>query len=140
LRKRNVQTGADSVEFREGGASVHERAAVRAERAEVSRGVSDWQIVHHAGGGLLWRSAFEAVHVAWGARPLAAQDTSFALGCGVLRRFLGEDWIDRHFAPGGKKGFLTIDESSREGRDVKGFRLIDLAEVLFNLQGAPGFR
>jgi hypothetical protein len=34
---------------------------------------------------------------------LRGQDTSFALGCGVLRRFLGEDWIDRHFAPEGKK-------------------------------------
>jgi hypothetical protein len=70
---------------------------------------------------------------------LNGQDTSFALACGVLRNFLGENWIDRHFAPEGKKGFLTIDESTPQTRDVKGFRLIDLAEVLFNVQDAPGF-
>lgn len=70
---------------------------------------------------------------------LSGQDTSFALACGVLRNFLGENWIDRHFAPEGKKGFLTIDESSPQAKEVSGFRLIELSEVLFNLQDAPGF-
>ena len=58
---------------------------------------------------------------------LHSQDKSFALGCGLLRRFLDEQWIDRHFAPSGKKGFLTLDESSPESRERSAFRLIDLS-------------
>jgi hypothetical protein len=67
------------------------------------------------------------------------QDKSFALACGILRQFLNEQWIDRHFDPKGKKGFLTLDETTPERREQSGFRLIDLSEVLFNLQDVPGF-
>jgi hypothetical protein len=70
---------------------------------------------------------------------LHGQDKSFALGCGILKRFLDEQWIDRHFSPSGKKGFLTLDESSPEGRERSAFRLIDLSEVLYNLQDVAGF-
>jgi hypothetical protein len=48
---------------------------------------------------------------------LHGQDKSFALGSGIVRRFLDEQWIDRHFAPSGKKGFLTLDQSSAESRE-----------------------
>jgi hypothetical protein len=70
---------------------------------------------------------------------LHGQDKSFALGAGVVRRFLGEDWIDRHFNPDGLRGFFTIDETTQMTRAMAAFRLIDLAEALYNLQDVPGF-
>jgi hypothetical protein len=70
---------------------------------------------------------------------LHGQDKSFALGCGILRRFLDEQWIDRHFLPSGKNGFLTLNESSPESREMSAFRLIDLSEVIYNLQDVAGF-
>jgi hypothetical protein len=71
--------------------------------------------------------------------PLNGVTKSLALGAGVIRGFLGNVWFDRHILPEGKKGFLTIDESTPERREETFFRVIDLAEVLYNLQYTPGF-
>jgi hypothetical protein len=43
----------------------------------------------------------------------------------------------RHDAP--KSGFLRLDFTSDEARATTVFRVIDLAECLFNLQHVPGF-
>jgi hypothetical protein len=70
---------------------------------------------------------------------LNGQDKSFGLGAGIVRRFLGDEWVDHHFDPNGTKGFFTIDESSEISREIAAFRLIDLSETLFNLQNVTGF-
>jgi hypothetical protein len=65
---------------------------------------------------------------------------SFSLAYCVLKAFLGEDWLNRYVIPiTAKKNFLRIDESSQKRRDETAYRVIDLAEVLFNLQHVHGF-
>ena len=69
-----------------------------------------------------------------------AQTESLALGTAVVRGFLGADWLEKHVIPdSSKSGFFTIDESGPHRREMSFFRVIDLAEVLYNLQNIPGF-
>jgi hypothetical protein len=57
-----------------------------------------------------------------------------------VRGFLGEEWFDRHVVPNRRKpGFLTIDESDAAKLDLSAYRIMDLAEVLYNLQHTAGF-
>jgi hypothetical protein len=68
------------------------------------------------------------------------QTESLALASGVLRAFMNADWVERHIvADGRKKGFLSIDESDPHRREMSFFRVMDLAEVIYNLQPVPGF-
>jgi hypothetical protein len=68
------------------------------------------------------------------------QTQSLALATGVLRAFMNADWVERHIvADGRKKGFLSIDESDPLRREMSFFRVMDLAEVIYNLQPVPGF-
>jgi len=58
----------------------------------------------------------------------------------VIRHFLGLDWFKahiRHDAP--KLGFLNYDFSSDAARERTTFRIVELAESLFNLQHIEGF-
>jgi hypothetical protein len=65
---------------------------------------------------------------------------SLALGSRVVRAFLGQEWFERHIIPGArKKGFLTFDDADSRRLDLTCFRMIDLAEVLYNLQNISGF-
>jgi hypothetical protein len=65
---------------------------------------------------------------------------SLALGSFIVRKFLSNEWANKHIVPGGgRTGFLTIDESTPERREVTFYRVIDLAEILVNLQNVPGF-
>jgi hypothetical protein len=65
---------------------------------------------------------------------------SFFLAGSVVRGFLGEKWLDRHVMPSKhKRGFLTIDASSPPALDISAYRIIDLAEILYNLQDVSGF-
>jgi hypothetical protein len=65
---------------------------------------------------------------------------SFFLAGSVVRVFLGEKWLDRHVMPSKhKRGFLTIDASSPQALDISAYRIIDLAEILYNLQDVSGF-
>jgi hypothetical protein len=69
-----------------------------------------------------------------------AQTESLALASGVLRAFMGADWVERHvISDGRKKGFLSIDESDPHRREMSFFRVMDLSEVIYNLQSVPGF-
>jgi hypothetical protein len=71
---------------------------------------------------------------------LDEQEKALALGCGVLRAFLGAEWVERHIiSDGRKKGFLSVDDSDDAKLAESCFRLIDLAETLYNLQNVPGF-
>jgi len=65
---------------------------------------------------------------------------SFSLAYCVLKAFLGEEWLNRYVIPiTAQKNFLRIDETSQKRRDETTYRIIDLAEVLFNLQHVDGF-
>jgi hypothetical protein len=65
---------------------------------------------------------------------------SFLLGMAILKYYFGEEWINRCVTPDtAKDNFLKIDEGDPVRRDVTAFRMIDLAEVIFNLQSVPGF-
>jgi hypothetical protein len=64
---------------------------------------------------------------------------SYTLALGVIKHFLGEDWIEQHLKPeSGAKGFLQPDMDAPE-REVDFFRTVDLGELLFNLQNVEGF-
>ncbi|SRR6266849_7759205 len=68
------------------------------------------------------------------------QTESLALASGVLRAFMNADWVEQQVISGGrKKGFLSIDESDPYRREMSFFRVMDLAEVIYNLQFVPGF-
>ena len=65
---------------------------------------------------------------------------SFALASAVVRGFLGEKWYDRHVEPNKRKpGFLTMNETNAQTLDMSAFRIMDLAEILYNLQNVSGF-
>jgi hypothetical protein len=69
-----------------------------------------------------------------------AQTESLALATGVLRGFMDADWVERHIiSDNRKKGFLSIDESDPHRKEISFFRVMDLAEVIYNLQPVPGF-
>jgi hypothetical protein len=70
----------------------------------------------------------------------SALNMSFALGGAVVRAFMGDEWFDRHVMPSHRKpGFVTMNETSQLDLDLSVYRLIDLAELLFNLQHVEGF-
>jgi hypothetical protein len=65
---------------------------------------------------------------------------SFALASAVVRGFLSEKWLDRHVMPNRRKpGFLTMNETNAVALDMSAYRIMDLAELLYNLQHVPGF-
>jgi hypothetical protein len=70
---------------------------------------------------------------------VASHNQWVALGCGVIRGFLTEEWFARHVMPEGKRSVLTVDETSAPTNALTLGRLIDLAEVLYNLQHIFGF-
>ena len=58
----------------------------------------------------------------------------------MVRGFLGEEWFDRHVIPNRRKpGFFTMDESNAVQLDTSAYRIMLLAEALYNLQNVPGF-
>jgi hypothetical protein len=90
------------------------------------------------------RMSFEQLKRAFESLPTSlrtnGQTESLALASGVLRVFMGAEWVERHvISDGSKKGFLSIDESDPRRREVSFFRVMDLAEVIYNLQPVPGF-
>jgi hypothetical protein len=68
------------------------------------------------------------------------QTEALAIAAGVLRIFLGAEWVERHvISDNFKKGFLSVEKQDPIKREISFFRLIDLAEMLYNLQRVPGF-
>jgi hypothetical protein len=58
----------------------------------------------------------------------------------VIVHFLGRKWFDEHIRPDAPKpGFLRMDFSSDHRREATVFRVVELAESLFNLQHIEGF-
>jgi hypothetical protein len=58
----------------------------------------------------------------------------------VLRHFFGRKWIQAHILGAGAKGFLAnVFDNDAKTRVIRGFRITDLAEMLYNLQRIDGF-
>jgi hypothetical protein len=90
------------------------------------------------------RVELKAIRVAYEGLPPEIKSngmrSSFALAGAVVRAFMGDQWFDRHVVPSQRKpGFVTMDESSQISLDLSAYRLIDLAELLYNLQLVEGF-
>jgi hypothetical protein len=64
------------------------------------------------------------------------ENKSFYLAVAVLKHFFGEGWIERYLD---RPGYLQIDETNQTTMDLKGLRLIDLSEVIYNLQYVENF-
>jgi hypothetical protein len=68
------------------------------------------------------------------------QTEALSLASGVLRVFLRSEWVEKHvISDDSKKGFLSIRDDDPVKREISFFRVMDLAEILFNLQRVPGF-
>jgi hypothetical protein len=71
---------------------------------------------------------------------LNKQMASIYLAIAILDNFLGDDWLKKFVLPGAKvKNVLTQTESDPTSDATEQLRLVDLAEVMFNLQPVPGF-
>lgn len=110
----------------------------------VSRAVMDSSEMKQPKDVIRRRMSFQQLEAGFNSLPQQArtngQSESFALACGVLRGFMDADWIERHVVSDRKKkGFLSIDETDPHRREMSLFRVMDLAEVIYNLQTAPGF-
>jgi hypothetical protein len=58
----------------------------------------------------------------------------------VLRHFFGRNWIRAHILGAGAKSFLAnVFGDDEKARVIRGFRITDLAEMLYNLQRIDGF-
>jgi hypothetical protein len=59
----------------------------------------------------------------------------------VVKYFFGDQWLDRYVTPGERKrsGFLRVIEGTGPETQISSFRIVDLAELLFNLQKIEGF-
>jgi hypothetical protein len=68
------------------------------------------------------------------------QSASVHLGLAVLMHMLGENWIYNYVAQEAKfQNLLTLTSAVGEIEAGRQLRLVDLAEMLFNLQNVPGF-
>jgi hypothetical protein len=70
-----------------------------------------------------------------------ADDTNrtFYLSLAVVRHFLGAEWADEHVQDNGRPGYLRLNWRDHVQAEVQSFRIVDFAEILFNLQHTPGF-
>lgn len=58
----------------------------------------------------------------------------------VIQHFLGDPWIKKNLNPYIKKpGFMRITFGKTAQDEIRGLRIVDLAELLLNLQGIDGF-
>jgi hypothetical protein len=68
---------------------------------------------------------------------------TFTLAVSIIRHFLGQQWCEDHVVQDGAHsrpaGFLRLDFSSDFERERKTARMLDFAEMLFNLQHIEGF-
>ena len=64
---------------------------------------------------------------------------TFLLSIAIVKYYLGKKWIDQHLAPNGPPGFLRQDDEDKINSEQQSFKVVDLAELLFNLQCVEGF-
>jgi hypothetical protein len=71
---------------------------------------------------------------------LNKQMTSMYVAMSVLRELMGERWLETHIMYGAKKkNVLTLIEADPASETAGQLRLMDLAEMMYNLQPVPGF-
>jgi hypothetical protein len=64
---------------------------------------------------------------------------SYWLAIAVIKNYLGEPWVLEHMNPEGPTdGFLRQTEISPQLEAKRSFRVVDLAELLYNLQSVAG--
>lgn len=63
----------------------------------------------------------------------------FYLSLAIVRHFLGARWADDHIQDNGQPGYLRLNWNDRKQIQEQSFRIVDLAEILFNLQHVYGF-
>jgi hypothetical protein len=64
---------------------------------------------------------------------------SFVLALWVVKYFFGQEWIDEHISPERTRaGFLRVPLGESADTQTRTFKLVDFAELLFNLQAVPG--
>jgi hypothetical protein len=70
------------------------------------------------------------------AAPTEANKSLF-LAFAIFKHYFGQAWLERHLED--PAGYLHIDESSQHKMDLAGLRIVDLAEVIYNLQHVENF-
>jgi len=90
------------------------------------------------------RIAVDYLHKVIAALPaeMRADDGGRTIGLAntVIVHFLGREWLEANIKPDIKRpGFLRLDFSSDVRREASVFRVVELAESLYNLQHIPGF-
>jgi hypothetical protein len=64
---------------------------------------------------------------------------SFWLAIAVIKHYLSELWLDEHVSPERtSSGFLRVIAGESEATQISTFKIIDFAELLWNLQGVAG--
>jgi hypothetical protein len=63
----------------------------------------------------------------------------FYLSLAVVKYFFGPEWCDEHLQDNGQSGYLTLRWRDQTDAEKQSFRIVDLAELLFNLQHVEGF-
>jgi hypothetical protein len=58
---------------------------------------------------------------------------------GVMKYFFGDTWLQTHVVAAKPSDYLGLDFSTDQAREEKTWRIIELAEMLFNLQSIIGF-
>jgi hypothetical protein len=66
-------------------------------------------------------------------------DRTYWVAISVLKYFFGEAWLAEHLDPEGPPGLLRQIPSDQEEQNKRAYRILDLAELLFNLQDQSGF-
>jgi hypothetical protein len=64
---------------------------------------------------------------------------AFWLSVAIAKYFFGQKWIDDHVRPERLPGFLRQDDEDKIRSEEQSYRMVDLAELLFNLQNVEGF-
>jgi hypothetical protein len=91
------------------------------------------------------RITVQALHDAIASAPPDLQTAnalkrSWFLAVGILKAFFGEEWLHRYVVPdSAQPNFLRVDICSEKRHEETTIRIIDLAEVIFNLQHVHGF-
>jgi hypothetical protein len=65
---------------------------------------------------------------------------AFWLSLAVAKHFFGNDWLEQHVSvENPEPGFLRVIAGDDDRTQISTFRIVDLAELLFNLQNVSGF-
>jgi hypothetical protein len=64
---------------------------------------------------------------------------AFYLSIAILQHFFGSEWADEYVQDNGRSGYVRMNWRDQTQAEIQSYRVVDLAEVLFNLQHIEGF-